>query len=405
MNVYLPNLRLPSEYQEVEWIQNSSSWYINTWYVPTANTKIKWKFNVTSVTHTDWMSLRWLMDSSNVRYCSWYYNNGNYWFWFWTLNGSWNAQYAGTTWTTFEVENYAQSWTAYNIVNWVSKTETWYTYSGTTYTMYLFTRHRPDSELRWTVKIYYFKIYDNWTLVRDFVPCYRKSDNVIGLYDLVNNQFYTNAWTGTFSKGNDVTMTELKNDYIGEYTWTVQTFDFQNDWELWWTKVSWSYWTAWYTAWQWLYWRLNSSSNAANGDFYPPSSVYNDEILKKIRIWYYLPSANIWVWPLWKNSGWTQARWPLYRCWRNQAQTIWFWEVSSTYQQIWNITGEILLEVNIEENKVFWKVNNVNYSITTNLAKLLIDGWANKHLHITPLALYDTSMTYIRKVEFTTEQN
>lgn len=53
-------------------------------------------------------------------------------------------------------------------------------------------------------KLYYCKIWDNWTLVRDFVPCYRKSDNVIWLYDLVNKQFYTNSGTWTFTKWPDV---------------------------------------------------------------------------------------------------------------------------------------------------------------------------------------------------------
>jgi hypothetical protein len=69
-----------------------------------------------------------------------------------------------------------------------------------------------------TYKLHYLKIRDNWTLVRNFIPCYRKSDWVIWLYDLANNQFYTNSWTGTFSKGNDVTMAELKNDYIWQYS-------------------------------------------------------------------------------------------------------------------------------------------------------------------------------------------
>lgn len=40
-------------------------------------------------------------------------------------------------------------------------------------------------------KMYYFKIYDNNVLIRDFVPCYRKSDGVAGLYDLVNDVFYS----------------------------------------------------------------------------------------------------------------------------------------------------------------------------------------------------------------------
>ena len=44
-------------------------------------------------------------------------------------------------------------------------------------------------------------IYKNNILVRNFIPCYRKTDNEIGLYDLVNGVFYTNQGTGTFIKG------------------------------------------------------------------------------------------------------------------------------------------------------------------------------------------------------------
>lgn len=53
-------------------------------------------------------------------------------------------------------------------------------------------------------KLYSCQIYDNNVLVRDFVPCYRKADQVAGLYDLVNGVFYTNAGTGTFIVGGNV---------------------------------------------------------------------------------------------------------------------------------------------------------------------------------------------------------
>jgi hypothetical protein len=36
------------------------------------------------------------------------------------------------------------------------------------------------------------------------IPCYRKSDNEIGVYDIINEKFYTNIGTGTFTKGADV---------------------------------------------------------------------------------------------------------------------------------------------------------------------------------------------------------
>ena len=52
--------------------------------------------------------------------------------------------------------------------------------------------------------LYALEIYENGVQTRNFVPCYRKSDNVAGLYDTVNNMFYSNSGTGTFLKGADL---------------------------------------------------------------------------------------------------------------------------------------------------------------------------------------------------------
>lgn len=54
--------------------------------------------------------------------------------------------------------------------------------------------------------LYWMTIYDvdGITKLREFVPCYRKSDSVAGLYDLVNDVFYTNSGSGTFVVGGDV---------------------------------------------------------------------------------------------------------------------------------------------------------------------------------------------------------
>ena len=56
----------------------------------------------------------------------------------------------------------------------------------------------------YNMKVYRLKLYENNVLVREYVPCYRKTDNEIGLYELVNSVFYTNNGTGTFNKGNDI---------------------------------------------------------------------------------------------------------------------------------------------------------------------------------------------------------
>lgn len=52
-------------------------------------------------------------------------------------------------------------------------------------------------------RIHFAKLYDNGKPVRYLIPCYRKLDGIIGMYDTVNDVFYTNAGTGTFGKGPD----------------------------------------------------------------------------------------------------------------------------------------------------------------------------------------------------------
>ena len=53
------------------------------------------------------------------------------------------------------------------------------------------------------MKLYYFKMWDDGTLVRDFVPALNP-DGKIGMYDTVNGVFYENAGTGTFIGGQPV---------------------------------------------------------------------------------------------------------------------------------------------------------------------------------------------------------
>ena len=76
-------------------------------------------------------------------------------------------------------------------------------YSGAkwgTPTFYIFNSH-TEPTLGASMRLYYLKMYSNGVKVRDYIPCYRKSDNVAGLYDLVSKTFFTNQGTGVFTKG------------------------------------------------------------------------------------------------------------------------------------------------------------------------------------------------------------
>lgn len=68
---------------------------------------------------------------------------------------------------------------------------------------YLFNDNSPTSSISATLKLTYCKIEQD-SSIYEFIPCYRKEDNVAGMYDLVSGEFYTNAGTGEFIVGPDV---------------------------------------------------------------------------------------------------------------------------------------------------------------------------------------------------------
>jgi len=279
MNVYLPNWRLPSAYQEVEYIQSSWTQFINTWVNGTFSTSMNFDYKFTLVQNPPSWQYAILWDkNSSWQWLTMYFDysspwNLGTWCGSWTTYTTWsvtvwavtivNATFNKTKWRTIIINGttYSNSTIANNVTTnsdtfWIGS-DKWATWSSV-----------------WYFKIYYFKITKDWTLVRDFIPCYRKSDNVIWLYDLVNSAFYTNSWTGTFSKGNDVTMAVLKNAYIGLWPidYTIPTFKSADAWNFlqvaqnWytvksviaeWTITYKSEYSSWYT---WYIWISDNSS-------------------------------------------------------------------------------------------------------------------------------------------------
>ena len=69
--------------------------------------------------------------------------------------------------------------------------------SDTGLSFWLFGRNSTGQTYLTAMKLWSCKMYYSGTLVRDFIPCYRNSDNVIGLYDIVNDTFYPNNSSST----------------------------------------------------------------------------------------------------------------------------------------------------------------------------------------------------------------
>lgn len=192
--------RLPSEYQEVEYIETTGAQWINTNLFSWTNIQTEVKIWITDARMN--MPIFWCY--TDAPYSSWYYHltpydNAWYCWWdgwelhWWSLNFS--------VWQTYEIvyndENGYLNVDWNNIIS-VSWT-TWYPWS-TLWIAQRWANHDWYAAPRY--RYYYFKMYNKtiWQYERDFVPCYRKADWVIWMYDLVNDIFYTNSWTWTFTK-------------------------------------------------------------------------------------------------------------------------------------------------------------------------------------------------------------
>jgi len=206
-----PSERLPSAYKEVEWIWRNGNNYIDTWWTPnlsnTFEVRIGYKIADSGYRYGILSNYNWSNKSVSFELNSgsqtWnkarFYieNSGN--------NMDLFSSTAVSTSTFSDVVYKSTTSTKKVSVNWTeSSLSNSITWTNNT-TAYLFI----DRGLRWTTFshnsfISYCQIYESWTLVKDFVPCYRKSDSVIWLYDLVNDVFYTNKGGWTFSKWPDV---------------------------------------------------------------------------------------------------------------------------------------------------------------------------------------------------------
>lgn len=76
---------------------------------------------------------------------------------------------------------------------------------STTANLTLFCRNNGNGRDHYSKHwLYYWKIYLGGEVVRDLVPCYRKSDHKTGVFDVKNGVFYQNGSSTEFEVGNDV---------------------------------------------------------------------------------------------------------------------------------------------------------------------------------------------------------
>ena len=193
------------------------------------------------------------------------------------------------------------------------------------------------------------------------------------------------------------TETVLKNAYIWQYP-NVQIFDFQNDWALGWTAGSRGYGTPDYVSWQG--WRIYRSSQDNDGYVYPPSSIFDPNTLKKVKI-------RMYKWIATTTSTWVGAwicntAWSIYALWSNAGARYDRITLNWTRVQTADVTWEVVLELDFTGTNVAFSINWISYSSNVT-SSTYTNIWDNESFAL-EVANWNSGSydIYIRKVEITT---
>lgn len=186
-------MSLPNGYKRVAYIESAGTQYIDTGYKANNNTRVVIDIQMTDTS----VNNQWLYGARDAAKTN---SFGFYWY-----NSAFGANF-GTGQNAIPVPSAATErlFIDHNknaiSFNGAYSTFTSATFSGS-YNLTIFavnTTGTTNNNVR--AKLFSCQIYDNGTIKRDFIPC-KNASGVVGLYDTVNNVFYTDAAGGTFTAG------------------------------------------------------------------------------------------------------------------------------------------------------------------------------------------------------------
>lgn len=188
-----------SVYDRILYLESSGTQYIDTGYIPNQDTAIKAKLQFSSVAN----------NQANFGGAGYSYNQQDFELGLWDRKFSisyynYNNNSIPVTISTEDIIDidWNKNIFQYSINNNPASPITFLygTFSASPYSMTLFASKRPNGVNKGKVKIYYCQIYDNGSLVHDFIPVI-DYNNIPCMLDKVTNQFFYNAGTGDFIAG------------------------------------------------------------------------------------------------------------------------------------------------------------------------------------------------------------
>ena len=183
-------MSLPSGYKRLEYIQSSGTQYIDTGIAPSRTLNVVTTFTVNddgwnnySIFGSAWSESGFMVDALSGGKVV-FYSKG--------YGKQVSANVGSPNTIECSQSEFVVNGTSYQMTG---------TGAESTNNIFIFwVGNQAYTDNRGRMKLYSFQMYDNGTIVRDFIPC-KKPDGTIGLWDDVNSVFYGNAGTGAFTAG------------------------------------------------------------------------------------------------------------------------------------------------------------------------------------------------------------
>ena len=214
---------LPDDYQEVEYIQSSGTQYIDTGINPKIKPRVVVNMMLLNSSDQDYWG------NKNIDASTYFANfaDGVLMYYRYGSTSSINTGVGAPRLNEF------YEWDVSDVI-YLNKVKVYttsnvYTYNANQSSIYLFKSGRNSYG---SFRASYFILYDGDEKVREYYPCYRKSDNAVGLFDKVSNTFFPNLGSGVFTKGDDVISGEtiverelISNSDITAYLKNISNYD------------------------------------------------------------------------------------------------------------------------------------------------------------------------------------
>ena len=182
----------------LEYIQSSGTQYIDTGFKPNQNTRVVMDIEIlsTSGTTAAIFGARNSTSSSNNAFVLWKISNS-------AFRSDYRSSTSKVSVTPIGRHTIDKNKNAITIDS-TRATHTAGTFQAS-YNLCLFANNGSGTidSRKIHAKLYSCQIYDNGTLIRDYIPI-RSDDGSIGLYDQINEVFYPNKGSGTFTAGPSV---------------------------------------------------------------------------------------------------------------------------------------------------------------------------------------------------------